>query len=408
MTFPLSRRRQLAVLIALFAAWSIAYADRIVIGTAIIPIAHEFGLSDQAKGLVLGAFYVTYALMQLGGGTLADRYGSRKVLVGCLLLWSIFTALTSTAWSLASLVGFRLLFGVGEGSFAPANARAITESFPASLRGRVQALMCSTVFLGSAVGSAAVGWTIYRYGWRATFPALGALGLLVAAALLVSLAPQTGDATHTLSDAAPRASWRDIVRTPLVWRVAAIWFGSCVLSLGLQAWMPSWLMREHGVDLLHIGLLSAVPFIVSFIGTNVIGHVIDRCDRTRLRHLLAAGALFSAFFLALMIRATSIPMLMLWWTLCMLSFDMVYATVFSIPLKYFPAAISGRTTGLINFSGQLAGAIAPVVMGRLITVSHGSYVGAFVFLIGAGLVAGGVALTTDFGARSIAVRLERS
>ena len=81
MSFPLSRGRQLAVLLALFAAWSIAYADRIVIGTAIIPIAKEFGLSDQAKGIVLGAFYVTYALMQLGGGTLADRYGSRKVLV---------------------------------------------------------------------------------------------------------------------------------------------------------------------------------------------------------------------------------------------------------------------------------------------------------------------------------------
>ena len=80
------------------------------------------------------------------------------------MLWSVFTALTSTAWSFSSLVTLRLLFGVGEGSFAPANARAITESFPVTLRGRVQALMCSTVFLGSAVGSVLIGWTIYRYG----------------------------------------------------------------------------------------------------------------------------------------------------------------------------------------------------------------------------------------------------
>ena len=256
---------------------------------------------------------------------------------------------------------------------------------------------------------------------------LGLAGLCVAAAVFFSLKPvsttrvprtsgalheQAPHDTHDVRDvrdihAGPQTdmppTWLAIMRMPMVWRVSAVWFGSCILSLGLQSWMPSWLMHEHGIDILHIGVLSAIPFLVSFVGTNVIGQIIDGCEPTRLRHLLAAGASLSAVFLALMTRTISIGLLMLWWTLCMVSFDMVYATVFSIPLKTFAPSIAGRTTGLINFSGQLAGAIASVVMGRLIAISHGSYAGAFVFLIGAGVAACAVALTCQFGKQTHAV-----
>lgn len=395
----LSRTRQVAVLVALFAAWSIAYADRIVMGMAIIPIAKEFSFNDQTKGYVLGAFYVTYASMQLGGGWLADRYGSRKVLVGCLLLWSAFTALTGMAKSLASLISFRLLFGVGEGSFAPASASAIVETFARGARGRVQSLMCSTVFVGSAVGSVLIGWLIERFGWRMTFAQLGALGLVAAAVLFFALPPRRHERRTAVGDM-PASAWRSAMRSPLLWRVAAIWFGACILSLGLQAWMPSYLLHTRGIDVLHIGMLSAIPFLVSFVGTIVVGQIIDRAGRHLLKPLLAGGVLLSAVFLALMVTTSSLPALIVYWTLCMLSFDMVYTTVFSIPLKHFPPEIAGRTTGLINFGGQLAGAIAPVVMGRLIGMSHGSYMSAFYFLIAAGAMAFAVALTCNFGEKA--------
>jgi MFS transporter, ACS family, hexuronate transporter len=416
MTPPVSRARQLVVLFALFAAWAVAYTDRIVIGTAIIPISHELGLTDTGKGYVLGAFYATYALMQLGGGSLADRFGARRVLVGCLALWSCFTALTGAAWSLASLLAFRLLFGVGEGSFAPASSRAIVETFPARLRGRVQALMCSTVFLGSAAGAVSVGWTLTRFGWRTTFVLLGALGVTVALALLVvpgrrecghahgaGVVVDGADGTDGADHAEP-TRWRDIARSPLVWRVAALWFGSCVLALGLQAWLPTWLMRTRGIDLFHIGLISAVPLLVSFVGTNVAGQIIDRCAPERLRHLLAAGALASATFAALMPATRSLAALVACWTLCMLAFDMVYATVFAIPLKCFPAAVAGRTTGLINFTGQLAGAVSPVVIGRLIGAGQGGWSVAFAFLTSGALAAFVIALGCDFGAVRPALR----
>lgn len=159
-------------------------------------------------------------------------------------------------------------------------------------------------------------------------------------------------------------------------------------------------MRTRGIDIVHIGLISAVPLLASFIGTNFAGHFIDRSPLTRLRWLLAGGALASAGFAALMPFVASLPALIACWTLCMLAFDLVYASVFAIPLKCFPASTAGRTTGLINFAGQLAGAISPVVVGRLVGGAPGSgWLGAFAFLTGGALLAFVIALGCDFRAR---------
>ena len=256
------------------------------------------------------------------------------------------------------------------------------------------------MFLGSAAGAATVGWTIARFGWRQTFVMLGALGAVVALALLV--VPGRESAAHGDGDAAApaRPRWRDIAREPLIWRVALTWFGCCVLALGLQAWLPTWLMRTRGIDLLHIGFISAIPLLVSFIGTNVAGHAIDRLPAARLKYLLAGGALASAAFAAAMPFVASLTALIACWTLCMLAFDVVYASVFAIPLKHFPASVAGRTTGLINFAGQLAGAISPVVVGALVGHASGGWAAAFAFLTGGALIAFVAALGCRFQSRA--------
>ena len=106
-----TRAQKMICLSALFLAWAVGYADRIVMSTAIIPISKEFALDAQQAGMVLSAFYVSSALMQLMGGWLSDRYGSRIVVVMCVVAWSLFTGLTSMAWSFASLLLIRFLFG---------------------------------------------------------------------------------------------------------------------------------------------------------------------------------------------------------------------------------------------------------------------------------------------------------
>ncbi|MGC8001054.1 MFS transporter, partial [Salmonella enterica] len=80
-------------------------------------------LKPSDLGILLSSFFLGYSLLQLPGGWLADRYGSRPVIVISILLWSVFTGVTGVAWSITSLVVIRFIFGLGEGAFPAASVK---------------------------------------------------------------------------------------------------------------------------------------------------------------------------------------------------------------------------------------------------------------------------------------------
>jgi hypothetical protein len=105
-------------------------------------IAQDFGLSPLGMGGVLSAFFIGYALMQVPGGMLADRFGPRRVMTASIVGWSIFTFITGTASGLAVLLMIRVLFGLSEGSFPPSASKAITLWFPPNEVGRANGFHC--------------------------------------------------------------------------------------------------------------------------------------------------------------------------------------------------------------------------------------------------------------------------
>jgi MFS family permease len=379
-------------LAALFLAWAIGYSDRIVMSTAIIPISREFALDAGQAGLLLSVFYVSYAVMQLLGGWLSDRYGSRIVVVMCVALWSLFTGLTGLAWSFGSLLVIRFMFGVGEGFFSPASSVTVAETFPKPERARAKSFLISTVFLGNAAGSAGVALAVVYLGWRSAFHILSVVGLAVAVMLWLALRGGMAGQRGRMA-ARPKHQLRELLRRPDALKLTFIWFGTSIVYIGMISWMPSYLLKAYRIDLLHVGIASTIPYLIAFLGTNVVGWLLDRHGKGREKHFMMAGALGSAVFLALMISTTSITLLVAYWTLCLLSFNFVYATVFSIPLKYFPEHLIGSATGLMNFGGQIAGSLAPSVMGALIVAFHGSYLVALSFLVSSALLAFIVATT---------------
>lgn len=392
MTSTYTRKRRLVVLACLFLAWLVGYADRIAISTAIIPIAKEFSLDATAVGYVLSAFYITYAAMQIAGGWMADRFGAKPILIFCVFSWSLFTGLTGLVWSFASLIVVRLLFGIGEGGFSPASSVAIAEIFPKAERARAKSFVISSVLLGGAIGSGMVTAAIYHYGWRAAYHVLGVLGIGLAAMLWLAIKSRPKRATG----APPRpkgASMLDVLRVSMVRKTSLIWFLKNTGALGMQAWMPMYLMKVHHIDLLRVGMMATVPYLAAFIGLNCVGWLLDMAGEGRERLFMAASALLGVVALAVMIATSSMTILMICWVLSSLSYNFVYATVFAIPLKRLPDTMVGNATGIINFGGQLAGAVAPATMGLLISHFQQSYQPAFYFLIGAGVAGFLVALT---------------
>lgn len=387
-----TRMQKMVCLAALFLAWAIGYSDRIVMSTAIIPISREFSLDAGQAGLLLSVFYVSYAVMQLLGGWLSDRYGSRIVVVMCVALWSLFTGLTGLAWSFGSLLVIRFMFGVGEGFFSPASSVTVAETFPKPERARAKSFLISTVFLGNAAGSAGVALAVVYLGWRSAFHILSVAGLAVAVVLWLVLRGGMAGQRGRMA-ARPKHQLRELIRRPDALKLTFIWFGTSIVYIGMISWMPSYLLKAYRIDLLHVGIASTIPYLIAFLGTNFVGWLLDRHGTGREKRFMMAGALGSAVFLALMISTTSITLLVVYWTLCLLSFNFVYATVFSIPLKYLPEHLIGSATGLMNFGGQIAGSLAPSVMGALIVEFHGSYLVALSFLVSSALLAFIVAIT---------------
>ena len=148
--FAKIQQRHLMILLSAFAVF-ICYIDRINMSVAIIPMAEEFGWGPQMQGTVLSSFFVGYLLLQIVGGTLADRYGAKVVLGTGVLLWSLFTILTPLAASfgLGILILNRILMGMGEAVTFPSIYALLARWVPSSERARAMGAINSGIPLGT-------------------------------------------------------------------------------------------------------------------------------------------------------------------------------------------------------------------------------------------------------------------
>src|SRR5437879_5378121 len=156
----------------------ITYLDRVNISTAAPAISQEFGFDKIAFGVIFGAFVWAYAMFQVPGGWLSDRFGARPVLATIVAYWSVMTAATAAATGAISFVVIRFLFGVGEAGAFPGATRAMQLWYPREERGLVQGLTHSASRLGAAIAPPLVVLIITTLSWRWVFYISGAVGFV--------------------------------------------------------------------------------------------------------------------------------------------------------------------------------------------------------------------------------------
>ena len=144
----------------------ITYVDRVNISTAAPVISQEFGFDKITMGIIFSAFVWAYALFQVPGGWLSDRFGARNVLTTIVAYWSVMTAATAAATGAMSFVAVRFLFGMGEACAFPGATRAMQLWYPRQERGLVQGLTHSTSRLGAAIAPSIVAVIVTTLGWR--------------------------------------------------------------------------------------------------------------------------------------------------------------------------------------------------------------------------------------------------
>ena len=185
------------ILALLFLISVVTYIDRVNISVTARQMMPAYGMTDQQMGWVFSAFVVGYALFQIPGGWLADRWGVRVVLTVALLWWSICTAFTAmvAASSLVSLVGIvgalmlvRFCLGMGEAVALPAFNRAVTNWFPADARGFGIGIAIGGIGLGSAMTPPIAAWVMVNWGWPTVFYLASLLGIGMATPLVAPVA----------------------------------------------------------------------------------------------------------------------------------------------------------------------------------------------------------------------------
>src|SRR5215471_14594216 len=178
-------RARYYVLFLSFVVGLVMFLDRACVGTATPIIMREFHLDKITMGWSVSAFNWTYALFQIPGGWLADRFGSRIVLAAAVTWWSVFTAATGGAFNGISLAVTRGLFGVGEAAAWPTASRSLLRWLPVEQRAFGQGFQHSGSRLGAAFAPALVVFLIARSSWRTVFYVFGAAGILIAVAWYV-------------------------------------------------------------------------------------------------------------------------------------------------------------------------------------------------------------------------------
>lgn len=373
-------KQKYIILGILFFTWIVNYLDKLSMNVAIIPIAEEFHLNETQAGLVISVFFMSYAVMQLVGGFLSDKYGARSMILISVVLWSIFTIMTGFAWSFISLIAIRLLFGIGEGSFPAASSLAIADNFPKAERGRAKSTLTAATTVGSMISAIVAAALIMSIGWRNLFFIFGTLGFFLTIALYFLLKPNTQyrENTQTVKTKVPL---KKLLKMPMLWQLMLMYFGVSIVNWGLTSWMPTYMVKAKHLDMVAMGAVSIIPALAALVAVVLTGWLIDKHAVGKEKYLIMGGAFIAGISLFFMTNASSIVMVVLFQSITTAGCLFATTTILTLPLKYFSHDVIGTATGFMYFGGQMAGAISPSVMGFVITLFNGSYSAAFLFLM---------------------------
>jgi MFS family permease len=391
------------VLSILCLMYLILYVDRVNIATAAPLIKTELGLSNTQLGLVFSAFAYPYALFQLIGGYIGDKFGARLTLGVSGLIVCIATAATGLVGGLASLFAARLVLGIGEGATFPAATRAMAVWTPERSWGFAQGITHAFARLGNAVTPPLIAVLVELVSWRGSFVALALLSL--AWVLLWWWTFRDIPATPPLRPeefAALPARSRIKANGPAPWLelfyrmlpVTSVDFCYGWTLWLFLSWIPSFFYQNYHQDLKQSAFYSAGVFLAGVIGDTLGGIVSDGIlrrtgDRVAARrNVIVAGMLGGFVFLIPVMLVDDVNVAAMALAAAFFCVELVVAPIWAVPMDIAPR-YSGSASGMMNFGFGVAGIISPLVFGYLIdrtgswTLPFAGSIG--LLLLGAGL-----------------------
>lgn len=372
----LIERRRWAVVALLFIASMVNYLDRASLSLALPSISSELGLDPTRKGLLLSAFFWSYALLQIPIGLCLDRFPIRWLYAGMFALWSLACGLTGFAGSLIVLVCLRIVLGIGESIYFPGGAKTVSLMFSPKDRGLPNGLFDCGTRVGLVIGGVLIPWLIVSFGWRTMFKVLG-FGSLLWLLPWVLTVPRLSPAVA--GNGRSGFKWPTVNRNLVGICLGFFCFDYFVYLL--LTWLPDYLMQVRHLTIMKAGLYSSLPYVIFGACQAFGGWIADRLvsrgyDETRTRKSFVTVGFSAGLLLipAMWVQDAELSIAFIMGA-CLVGLSVGNLT--AIVQSCAPLDEVGVWIGMENFLGNIAGVLAPIATGVLISRT-GSYMPGFI------------------------------
>lgn len=363
------------------------YMDRANLAVALPYMNTDLHLSAGESGLILGAFFWTYAAFQIPAGMLVDRLGAKAVFAAAVVWWSVFTMATGLARGAASLLGLRFLLGVGEAGAFPAATKLVERWFPSTERGLASGIYDCGARGGTLIALPICTAIITAYGWKASFLFTGAIGLVwvVVWFLVASEFPSQNrfvneaEARHIEGGApAPQKSsvrikWSKLFTSKVVWAMSLGFACQGYVIYFFITWYPTYLVKARGFTLLQLGFYGILPGLAGLVGSWFGGWISDKLaashyglDFARKACIVVGMALSATIGLAGIVTQAWVALLLL--SIAFFGVSVATSSILALPADMSSRgerSVAGTVAGFQNCVANLAGIASPAAIGFL-------------------------------------------
>ncbi|MGG1290270.1 MFS transporter [Bacillus smithii] len=346
----------------------------------------DLSLSAVEFGILGSAFFWSYALMQVPVGVIVDKLGARLTYAVAIVWWSLCTIFIAFGRSIGTLIGLRILMGIGEAPAFPTNTRVISDWLPTRERGIANGIFNSRTAIGIGLTTPLIAWVIENWGWKASLIGIGSIGFIWLlfwlhyfrnhphqSAIVNEAEVEYIEAgkIDTNQKTTKMASPFQFLKYKSAWGLLFGLFAHNYLTYLMMTWLPTYLVVERKMTLLKAGFFTMLPWIMSFIGNILGGYLSDSLIKKQWnsikarKTILAIGMLFPLEIIpTIYIENATMAIILL--SIAIggegLAAGILWATVSDVA----PKGAEGKLAGLQNFVGNLAGWIAPALTGFLV------------------------------------------
>ncbi|MDI3439690.1 MFS transporter [Erwinia sp. V90_4] len=392
------RRAVWRILPILTVSYIFAYLDRINVGIAKLQMSSDLAFSETVYGLGAGIFFIGFFFFQIPSNMALHRFGARRLLAALLISWAVIAPLTALVATPFQFYAVRFLLGLTESGFYPGVILYLSLWFPSYRRGKMFALFAAAVPLSGLLGGPISGWIMEYFhnvqgiaGWKWLFIIQGTPSLLIGL-LVFWLLPDRIDTAHWLNSeekaliaerlredavqepAGAQASLGAVLRNGKLWLLTFIYFCLIAGFYTVSFWLPT-LVRNAGVeDVFTVGLLTAIPYAAAIVTMIVASRSADK-HRERRWHLALIAVMSGVGMVISALYSDNLWVAMFGLTLGAAGGLSTLPLFWSLPTAFLGGTMAAIGIALINSFGNLAGFVAPYMMGILTDLTHSTLTG---------------------------------